>query len=98
MGDFYAKISPMSPKDQFVLKTKNLRKTFPAKKGSASVEAVKGVDLEVKRGQIFGFLGPNGAGKTTTLNMLTTLLAPTGGEATVVGYDLLKQPEKIRQH
>jgi ABC-2 type transport system ATP-binding protein len=52
----------------------------------------------VEKGGIFGFLGPNGAGKTTTLQMLTTLLAPTSGEATVVGFDLIKNPEKIRKH
>ena len=81
----------------FILYTKNLKKTYFGKK-KVAVEAVKGIDLEVKKGQIFGFLGPNGAGKTTTLQMLTTLLAPTGGEAKVVGFDLAKQPQKIREH
>ena len=61
------------------------------------VEAVKGVDLEVRHGEIFGFLGPNGAGKTTTLNMLTTLLSFTKGEAKVAGFDLLSQPDKVRE-
>ncbi|MEP7104525.1 MAG: ABC transporter permease, partial [Chloroflexota bacterium] len=61
------------------------------------VEAVKGVDLTVKRGEIFGFLGPNGAGKTTTLRMLATLLPPSGGEATVAGVDLKKDPGKVRE-
>jgi len=61
------------------------------------VEAVKGVDLHVEKGEIFGFLGPNGAGKTTTLRMLSTLLPPTGGEATVAGADLLKEPNKVRE-
>lgn len=68
--------------------------TEKAKKGKDNVEAVKGIDLEVKSGYIFSFLGPNGAGKTTTLQMLTTLLSPTSGEAMVVGYDLLKNPQK----
>lgn len=81
----------------FILQTKNLRKIFAARKGAKAVEAVRGIDLEVKKGQIFGFLGPNGAGKTTTLNMLTTLTTPTGGEANVAGYDLLNQPQKIRE-
>lgn len=81
-----------------ILVTRNLKKTFFAKKGKENVEAVKGINLDVQQGQIFGFLGPNGAGKTTSLQMLTTLLAPTSGEAEVVGYDLLKEPEKIRRH
>lgn len=88
----------MTDRDSFIVQTKNLRKVFITKKGKDVVEAVKGVDLKVKRGEIFGFLGPNGAGKTTTLNMLTTLLKPTSGEATVAGYDLLKEPQKIREH
>lgn len=81
-----------------ILQTKDLRKIYLAKKGKETVEAVKGIDLTVTKGQIFGFLGPNGAGKTTTLQMVTTLLSPTSGHATVVGYDLLKEPEKIREH
>jgi ABC-2 type transport system ATP-binding protein len=52
--------------------------------------------MTVKAGEIFGFLGPNGAGKTTTLRMLTTLLPPSGGTATVAGFDLLKQQDKVR--
>jgi len=57
---------------------------------------VKGVDLQVSKGEIFGFLGPNGAGKTTTLRMLATLLGPDAGEAYVAGYDLLREPGKVR--
>jgi ABC-2 type transport system ATP-binding protein len=81
-----------------ILYTKDLKKTFFVKKGKTTVEAVKGVNLDVKKGQIFGFLGPNGAGKTTTLQMVTTLLAPTSGNAKVAGFDLKKEPESIRQH
>ncbi len=82
-----------------ILQTNKLTKTFAGKgRQKKKVEAVKGVDLQVHKGEIFGFLGPNGAGKTTTLNMLTTLLAPTSGEATVVGHDLLKNPQKVREH
>lgn len=82
-----------------ILKTKGLSKTFVTGKGKKqkTVEAVKGVDLEVQKGEIFGFLGPNGAGKSTTLNMLTTLSRPTKGEAMVAGYDLLKHPQKVRE-
>ena len=69
-----------------MIETHNLRKTFKSRRGP--VEAVAGVDLDVKKGEIFGFLGPNGAGKTTTLRMLSTLLPPTSGEATVAGFDL----------
>lgn len=88
----------MAADTDLVLQTKSLRKTYITKKGKDTVEAVKGIDLKVQKGKIFGFLGPNGAGKTTTLQMLTTLLSPTSGEATVVGFDLLKHPEKIREH
>jgi ABC-2 type transport system ATP-binding protein len=61
------------------------------------VEAVRGVDLTVESGEIVGFLGPNGAGKTTTLRMLTTLLNPTAGTATVAGADLLRDPLGVRR-
>lgn len=85
--------------NETILKTKKLTKTFSSGKGKKKkdVEAVKGVNLEVVQGEIFGFLGPNGAGKTTTLNMLTTLLAPTSGKAVVAGYDLLHNPKKVRE-
>lgn len=82
-----------------ILQTNGLSKTFRSGKGKKvkDVEAVKGVDLEVKQGEIYGFLGPNGAGKSTTLNMLTTLSAPTSGKAMVAGYDLLREPEEVRK-
>src|SRR5260221_10965865 len=60
------------------------------------VLAVQGIDLEVGEGEIYGFLGPNGAGKTTTVRMLTTLLLPTGGRATVGGHDLVGGPRSVR--
>ncbi|HEU4944597.1 MAG TPA: ATP-binding cassette domain-containing protein [Solirubrobacterales bacterium] len=60
------------------------------------VLAVQGVDLSVEEGEIYGFLGPNGAGKTTTVRMLTTLLLPTGGRATVAGHDVVKQARAVR--
>lgn len=62
-----------------------------------TVEAVKQVNLQVRKGEIFGFLGPNGAGKTTTMRMLTTLLPPSGGSAHIVGHDLAREAKKIRR-
>lgn len=78
-----------------VIRTRGLEKSFRTRQGA--VEAVRGVDLTVEEGQIFGFLGPNGAGKTTTLRILATLLAPDGGEARVAGCDLLGEPARVRE-
>jgi ABC-2 type transport system ATP-binding protein len=61
------------------------------------IEAVKGVDLQVRQGEIFGFLGPNGAGKSTTVRMLTTLLRPTGGSARVAGFDVVTEADQVRR-
>lgn len=65
--------------------------------GKTEVAAVRGVDLDVQPGEIVGFLGPNGAGKTTMLRMLTTLLTPTSGTATVAGHDLITDPVGVRR-
>jgi ABC-2 type transport system ATP-binding protein len=78
-----------------IIETKGLQKSFRSRKGT--VAAVRGVDLVVDEGEIFGFLGPNGAGKTTTLRMLATLLAPDGGEATIAGVDLRRSPAQVRR-
>ncbi len=78
-----------------MIETHELRRTFRSRKGD--VEAVRGVDLVVRGGEIFGFLGPNGAGKTTTLRMLATLIPPTGGEAVVAGADLRREPQTVRR-
>jgi len=82
-----------------MIETKGLRKSFRSRAGreAKTVEAVRGVDLSVAEGEIFGFLGPNGAGKTTTLRMLATLITPDGGEATIAGADLRKQPGEVRR-
>ena len=61
-----------------------------------NVHAVRGIDLDVAAGEIYGFLGPNGAGKSTTVHMLTTLLPPTAGTARVAGYDIVKEGPKVR--
>jgi ABC-2 type transport system ATP-binding protein len=75
--------------------TKGLGRTF--KRRGGVVEAVRGIDLRVGAGEIFGFLGPNGAGKTTTLRMLATLMIPTAGEATIAGADLRREPQEVRR-
>jgi ABC-2 type transport system ATP-binding protein len=76
-----------------------LRKSFTSRQGreKKTVEAVRGVDLDVSEGEIFGFLGPNGAGKTTTLRMLATLIEPDGGTATIAGADLRRDPGEVRR-
>jgi ABC-2 type transport system ATP-binding protein len=73
------------------IRVENLQKRF------GEVEAVNGVDFEVAAGETFGFLGPNGAGKSTTINMLCTLLRPTGGRAEVAGYDVATQRDDVRR-
>ena len=82
-----------------MIETKGLRKSYRSRAGRETkvVEAVRGVDLSVREGEIYGFLGPNGAGKTTTLRMLATLITPDGGEAVIAGADLLKDPGEVRR-
>ena len=78
-----------------MIEANGLARTFRGRQGT--VEAVRGVDFTVRPGEIVGFLGPNGAGKTTTLRMLTTLLLPTAGQATVAGCDLRRDPAGVRR-
>jgi ABC-2 type transport system ATP-binding protein len=85
-----------------VIEAVGLRRTYKTTTGvlrrkPLEVEAVRGLDFEVQRGELFGLLGPNGAGKTTTIKMLITLLLPTAGEARVLGYDVATQPREIRK-
>jgi len=75
-----------------MIETKDLTKQFNG------FTAVDHINISVKEGEIFGLLGPNGAGKTTTISMLITLLRPTEGTATVAGYDVKKDPDKVRKH
>jgi ABC-2 type transport system ATP-binding protein len=80
-----------APAEEFGIITRALRKEFHG------VAAVESLDLEVRRGEIFGLLGPNGSGKTTTIRLLTGLIEPTSGSATVVGVDVVKTPELVRR-
>ena len=73
-----------------VIKSKQLVKSF------GNLEAVKGVSFEVKEREVFGLLGPNGVGKSTIINILCTLLTPTEGEATVNGFDVVKERNQVR--
>ena len=75
-----------------IITTENLTKSFEG------FTAVDHLSFSVRKGEVFGFLGPNGAGKTTTIKMLTTLLYPTDGSATIAGYDILKQRASVREH
>jgi ABC-2 type transport system ATP-binding protein len=74
------------------IEAKSLTKTYPG-----GVQAVKGIDFQVDAGEVFGLLGPNGAGKSTTVGMLTTTILPTGGQALVGGYDVVKRPLQARR-
>lgn len=85
-----------------VIEVKDLRREYVTYKGAIHktkevVEAVRGIEFAVKRGEIFGLLGQNGAGKTTTIKMLTTLLAPTSGTCKVFGYETFGQEKQIRK-
>ncbi len=79
------------------IEAQGLVKVYPARRGSSEVRALDGVDLEVPQGTVLGLLGPNGAGKTTTVRILTTLLRPDGGRATVAGFDVVKQSQDVRR-
>jgi ABC-2 type transport system ATP-binding protein len=74
------------------IEARSLRRNF-----KGGVEAVRDIDLTIRRGEIFGFLGPNGAGKTTTVRMFCTLLPPTGGSATVAGVDVVADAAEVRR-
>ena len=79
---------------EYAVEVSGLKKRFGSKK--KPVWALKGIDLRIREGEIFGLLGPNGAGKTTAIYILTTLLTPTAGKAFVLGRDVLKEPMEVR--
>ncbi len=85
-----------------VIEARDLYKTYIEKRGLIHrrvkrVEALRGVSFKVEKGTVFGLLGPNGAGKTTTVKILSTLLIPDKGKAWIMGYDVLEEPEKVRE-
>jgi ABC-2 type transport system ATP-binding protein len=75
----------------YVVETSGLKKSY------GDVEALRGIDLRVERGSVFGLLGPNGAGKTTAVRILTTLLPPDSGSARVAGFDVVREAAKVRE-
>jgi len=74
------------------IEVEDLRKTY-----AGGVEALRGVSFDVRPGEVFALLGPNGAGKSTTVRILTTLSAPTAGQARVAGFDVVRQPREVRR-
>ena len=75
-----------------IIEIKGLTKSF------GHIQAVVGIDLNIEKGEIFGLLGPNGAGKTTTIGMLCTIVRPTSGIAMLAGYDVVKEPSRVRRN
>lgn len=73
-----------------IIETCKLTKTY------GSIQAVRGIDLAIEKGEIFGLLGPNGAGKTTSIGMLCTIIRPTSGSASIAGYDIVRNPSAVR--
>src|SRR4051795_3695526 len=83
---------PMDEPGEPAISVRGLKKTYPG-----GVEAVRGIDFDVRPGEVFGLLGPNGAGKSTTIGMLTTTILPTGGSGNPAGFDVGREPLAARQ-
>jgi ABC-2 type transport system ATP-binding protein len=86
----------------YAIEADGLRRSYRSRTGwlrprLTTIDAVRGVDFTVRRGELFGLLGPNGAGKTTTIKMLNTLLIPTGGTARICGFDVERQTREVRR-
>jgi ABC-2 type transport system ATP-binding protein len=79
---------------EFAVEATDIVRTF----AGGSVKALAGVSLRVPAGEVFGLLGPNGSGKTTMVRILSTILSPTSGSATVAGFDVVRQPNQVRRH
>src|SRR5437764_8294533 len=77
---------------QSIISVSNLTKTY-----ASGLQALKGVDLEIRRGEIFALLGPTGAGKTTLINIVCGIVTPSGGTVTVAGHDILREPRAARE-
>ena len=80
-----------------IISVRGLRKSFKGRRGKGPVEAVRGIELSVSEGEVFGFLGPNGAGKSTTLRILSTLLPADDGEVSIAGFDVRTRPREVRK-
>src|SRR5260370_42238958 len=93
-----APVSTAAARDSIVVETRNLSKVYRDFWGRQKVRALKALDLEIRRGEIFGLLGPNGSGKTTTIKLLLGLLFPTSGQALVFGRDAtdVSKNERLR--
>ncbi len=92
----------LRPRDDLAIEVRGLRRTYRTTTGTLrrrrlEVEAVRGIDLDIGRGELFGLLGPNGAGKTTTIRVLCTLLLPTSGSVRVLGLDVVAQAQEVRR-
>lgn len=87
---------PVSHGDPSTIEVRNLRKTF-YDESRGEVHAVDGIDFACRPGEVFGLLGANGAGKTTTLRVLSTVLRPSGGSASIMGHDVVAEPEAVRK-
>jgi len=78
--------------------TENIRHSYPARGTGTDRQALNGIDLSVRKGEMFGFLGPNGSGKTTLFKILSTLISPCGGSGKIFGLDIISRVDEVRRH